>query len=117
MWNRSHILSLLLIKSGYFLSLVYFENVLFQQYTFKFMIFASLFNHLFAFFLACGAVENLPRVLKQIFFSISAAYVLVVLSGANAVRWNSLAFALFLSSVSFNCLHFGATSVEDILNE
>ena len=115
MWNRSHILSLLLIKSGYFLSLVYFENVLFQQYTFKFMIFASLFNHLFAFFLACGAVENLPRVLKQI--SISASYVLVVLSGANAVSCNSLAFALFLSSVSFNCLHFGATSVEDILNE
>lgn len=112
--NQFGVITLLLVKSVYSLLLIRFENEIFQNNTFKFLILLSIFNHFIAFFLACA--EGVCRSVKRIFISTLIAWLMVVLSGSNAVSWNSLAFAFFFSSVAFNSLHFNSTNAADILN-
>lgn len=90
----------LLLKSVYSFSLVYFEFPLLQTAPLKFLTILALFNYTFTFLLSRNN-HNLNLV-RSIIVAVGISWFLVVVAGANPFNLNTLVFSLFLASSAFN---------------
>ena len=91
---------LVLLKSVYFFSLIYFEFPLLQNAPLKYLTVLALFNYAFTFLIS-RKNHNL-KLVKSIIFAAGISWFLVVVTGANPFKLNTLFFSLFLASSSFN---------------
>ena len=92
---------LLLIKSLYTLSLLYFELPLLLSNPINFCFYLAAFNHIFALFLRLRSCRKDYNVKTGWILNFMIASFLVFVAGGSLFNLNTWAFASLLSSVSF----------------
>lgn len=91
---------LLLLKSVYCFTLIYFEFPLLQAAPLKFLTASALFNYTFTFLLSRR--NHSLNLVKSVIAATGISWFLVVVTGAGPFNWNTLVFSVFLASSAFN---------------